>query len=314
MIDVKYIFQLYLKSKMYDQWDAISHYINEDTQLEDIDGIKKGLKEIKKGYFNDSQFNFKTSIMTNTMFYNIRNKTYLFAQVNHLYGFEKNSEIYLLNHPRDLPIGTEIKENNEFYSLVFGGKYILIYDNDIEKIDTIKYYQEYAGGNTYLLRDVWSPLHINDYNIDNTILYGESNTIDEAIYKYFWSLDTRDIRLFKENTTDNVYIETAMPTSDNLLFDNDIEQFMKQIQNSYDQNYHAVYITKNNNDNQVVVYRLRQENTGNKWRGAKDKYTVFFNEVYNIQLEKINGKWKINRLSSKRIEVPIQFGYEVLDI
>ncbi len=314
MKDVKYIFQLYLKSKMYNQWNEIAHYINEDTQLEDINGIEKGLHEIQNGYFDDSQFNFKTSIMTNTMCYYKDNKTYLFSQVNHLYGIEKNSEIYILNHPRDLPIGTEIKENNEFYSLVYGGKYIFIYNNDIEKIDTIQYFQEYAGGNTYILRNVWSPSNTNHYHIDNTFLYGGSQTINEAIYKYFWSLDTKDIRLFKENTTSDVFIETAMPTSNKLLFNHNIEEFMKEIQDSYDQNYHAVYITQNDKINQAVVYRLRQENTGNKWRGAKDKYTVFFNEVYDIQLKKMNNKWKISRLSSRRVEVPIQFGYDVLDI
>jgi len=311
------IFEKYLHAQVEDVWDEAAEYMDDATLLCDSRGNHQGLAQIQCPFISDSRFNVKTAIYTNPILTENKSIKNIYAQVHYLFAEETGNELYLLlKAARKYPIGTEVKENNELHALTFGGKYHMVWDENLGKIRSITFDQEYAGGNTYLLKGLWSAANPPRRRIDSSTIQGAGTNAKEAVYKMFWAMDVRNEKLFQECCTENVMMSMALPEGGSLELNgfSKTAEFLKNDKAAYDQNYHSVYLIGSEESGEYTAYRLRPDNTGNKFRGARDKYVLFFNEIYNITVKQTEEGWKVSSVRSRRVETPSVFGYSVLGL
>ena len=100
----------------------------------------------------------------------------------------------------------------------------------------------------------------------------------------------------------------------NSMKENNSEEFLANAHELFAQNYHSIYWIETDDSNKLVGYRIRQDNTGNKFRGAKEKYVLFLNEIFNVELKKEDKALKIEKVSARMVEVPMTMGYSVLTV
>lgn len=306
MEQIKNIFKQYLSAYMRNQWGGIKDWFDSDTTMEySTAGSARGYGAItKKLMIPDVTFNVLTTTMTNSITKSKSQYTTLWCVVHHLHG---------------------IDVNNELFPLLYGGKYKFIWDFEKQKICSVQFDLEYEYGNTIWVSKYWDLYEKTRYRriIKNDGLYQielESADIKTVVYKILWALDTLDQELLIQYSTNDVRITRAGVDGDSYcLFSHEqLSGFMEQEKRYFDQNQYSVSIKEikeaSNQRTSVTAFHLSPGKPGNKHLGSDTKYTQFYNEIIEMEFLQAEGSWKLTSMTITRKEIPIMYGYELIEL
>lgn len=295
----KEVFRKYLIALLFGAEENIAKYITQDTRLNMNMLEQASIADFPLSMNLSETFQSRISTITNSMEIESENRSILFATVHHLIALD---------------------ERQQLYPFLFGGKYRFIMNRESAKVEEVWFDLEYVAGNTGLIKDKWIPFSRLDRKLPETeLMAGGGETIEGALFRFLWGLDTCNRELAYEFSAPDICIERAGVDGDYYGCSgvNGLEDFMVKDKAYYSQNQYSIHIDsiEMSGDNSAVVtaYHLYPANTGNKHLGSHNKYTQFYNEIITVEVEK-ELYWKIKKIYFRRKENPIPYGYEVLEL
>lgn len=295
----KRVFREYLIALLYGTEVDIAKYMMQDTRLNMNMLEQASVADFPSSMNLSESFQTRISTITNSMEIESENKSILFATVHHLIA---------------------IDEKQQLYPFLFGGKYRLVMNWEIGKIEEVWFDLEYVSGNTWLIKDKWIPLAKTRRKLPDEELMAEGGeTIEGALFRFLWGLDTCNRKLVREFSVPDICIERAGVDGDSYECSgvNSLEDFMIKDKAYYSQNQYSIHINfiEMSEDTSAVAtaYHLYPANTGNKHLGSHNKYTQFYNEIITAEMER-ELYWKIKKIGFRRKENPVPYGYEVLEL
>lgn len=213
-----------------------------------------------------------------------------------------------------------LDDNQTLYPFIYGGKISLkVRDNIIQAIDMDL---EYEYGNTYMMKDYWNLFEAGKkdryVSCESLNLYAYS--AEEAVYKFFLSLDIMDEKLLQSNITDDIMINRVGVNTDvyKYIGVQGTLDFMKFDKEYFEQNQYSLHIHSidfiDDCKTHMVAWHLSPGKPGNKHIASHTKFSQFYNEIIDIIVVKEGNCYKVQNVNFKRKENPVQYGYEYIEL
>ena len=215
---------------------------------------------------------------------------------------------------------------NEYHPLILGGKYKFIINNG--KINKICFDLEAEMGNTYYAKVNWKyKLFAETEKEARTVLLDEDkdkkHEIKDLVYRVMLIIDTLQKDYIETFTTKNCRVIVSNSTypeqygPEDINEGNSMNYFMDINKELESQNHHSfkiVSIEANEDKANIKLEMLEPTKMGYKHFDALSVYKPYFNDLWNIELVKIDGKWYVDKMSNKPISKFQMLTYDTLEI
>lgn len=293
---MKSILKKILTAYSHSDQDSILELIDEHTQLKsNIVGKAIGNSIVDKLALEMNNINVSIISVTNY----IEQDDFCIATFHHMYALD---------------------ENQTLYPFIYGGKISLKIKNEI--IQEINMDLEYEYGNTYIMKDYWDLYESSKDKryVTSKDLNLYAHHAEEAVYKFFLSLDIMDKELLEANITNDIIIHRAGVNSDVYKYVGIQEafDFMKFDKDYFEQNQYSLHIHSINSIDEckihIIAWHLSQGKPGNKHIASHTRFSQFYNEIIDIIVIKEDDCFKVQNVSFKRKENTVQYGFDYIEL
>ena len=221
------------------------------------------------------------------------------------------------------------RNGNEYYPLILGGKYKFFIKNN--QIEEILFDLEGEMGNTYLAKTNWNYHLVTEtrtqkrvYLEDTEAHYlTEQEEIKVVVYRLMLITDTQQCNLLKKYATDNAVVilsDTTYPEQYGPAANErgiQLEQFIAINKQMEDQNHHSLKIIDIRISDEKAYVRAEMfepAKMGYKHFDVLSVYKPYYNESWQIEMEKKEGRWKVSSMKNQPISKFQQITYTTLEI